>query len=330
MYQSTYIPVNMKRPDCAVYSKTNKFPEDRLIRAYKYISGEKVTGLSMDENFVVFLDDQTIRWTIPEIMQAYYAYTTAADNSFSYYTINGDDGVPHLFVSKVFRSHRILVNALTMQSVILSNRQHISKVASLINKTVGTVFCYNLFRVISSLEENKGRFLTSLIVYRDTQDEAVVLSPITSEDTGNGFMIGIEVIEDWRNIIDNKLTEGDLFTFDGSVFTHKILTTYEPVSLQYVQYAISQYDRAKSKKSNYIDLENQNYHTMYFYSTNQRYLVNAKTLECLIVSNRIIKKQLNDCAAKAFSSNDKLLSLWLSAQEDSNAEKAKAARQTSA
>jgi hypothetical protein len=94
MFLSTYLPVNVRRTNCAIYSNEKVFPEDKLVKAYQYITDVPVDGVVMEDGFITFIDAPEIRWTLPEIYLAYEAYKTAVENNFSFYIVSNDEGIP--------------------------------------------------------------------------------------------------------------------------------------------------------------------------------------------------------------------------------------------
>ena len=55
MFISTYLPVNMHRTNCAVYSSEKVFPEEKLLKAYSFVTGHAVEGVEWNDGNVVFL-----------------------------------------------------------------------------------------------------------------------------------------------------------------------------------------------------------------------------------------------------------------------------------
>lgn len=315
MFLSTYLPVNMHRVNCAIYSAEKVFPEERLVQAYAYITDHPVEGVVMSEGNVSFIDDPDISWTLPEIYLAYEAYSVAIQNNFSYYMVKDKAGIPQLFISKAFRGHRILVNAFTMQSVLLGNKQLVTKAASLIDRTYPTAHCLELFNVLSRIENGSAKFLPALLVNRQTSDEYMVVSPITTLMSDVTTVYGVELIDDMKALVENP----DLELEEVSVVDGKFVCTayklWPALPRELVEYLLSTYDKLQEKKSNYIDMCDEDWNSILYFSTNYRYLVNAKTFECVVIKNQHLKESLIELAKNSTNPKEVLQMTWALANE---------------
>ena len=311
MFYSTYIPTNIGRSDCAVYSDTKVFDQAHLVRAYNFLThtGEQSVGVECVKSCVTFMDDPTISWTIHEVYFAYKALKTAVDNNFGFFIVKDLDGIPQLFVSKNFRNHRILVNALTTRSVVLTNPIRITCVTSLIDKKVPYTFCQEVYRNLEAIEDGATNILSLLIVHSGSIDEYVVTNPYTLPYGAYIRTYGADLVEEMRQLTlgvteteSLKFTELGIERIDG--------ITWPLIAPVFAQDLVKRYDDAKARKSNYIPIYDEDLEDALYFSTNSRYLVRAKTLEFATVTNKQIKKLLNVMANKDSNTHSEIEMAW--------------------
>ncbi len=318
MFLSTYVPVDMHRVNCAIYSAEKIFPEERLLFAYELITSGRANGVYMKDDCVMFIDDDKTRWTLAEIYLAHEAYAQAKRSSFSYYTARDVNGIPQLFISKSFRGHRLIVNAFSMRTLLLSNGKLVAKAASLIDKTIGSRDAVDLFNSMSAIESGSAKFLPAVIAYRGTVDEYMAVSPVMTPTAEIGTIYGSEDMEGIKAALGEdaddengmyKLTEsGELKRVD--------IESMPPIPVDVARYLIEVYDKMLTKKSNYIELRNENYMPEMYFSTNQRYLVNARTFECVVIKNQYMKALLTACSKQDTISSGQLYMIWSLAKSE--------------
>lgn len=317
MFMSSYLPVNMKRMNCAVYSAEKVFPEEKLLAAYSFITDHDVEGIFMHDGNVSFFEAPETVWTIPEIYLAYEAYKQAAKNNFSYYIVKNDEDIPQLFVSKAFKGHRLLVNAFTMRTVLLGNKQLVNKVASLIDKTASSSYCIDLFNTLQSIELGSAKFLPALIYEKDTSDESLIVSPMLTPMSEVTNTYGADLIEEFRKVRENPNLVTESVKIDGGeVVRYDLPKSWTPMSTEHVDYIINTYDKIREKKSNYACIHDTNYNPVLYFSTNQRYLVNARTFECVIIKNQHTKSLLADFVRRNVVSQGEATMAWMLAKTE--------------
>lgn len=316
MFISTYLPVNMHRVNCAIYSSEKVFPEEKLLQAYSFITGHAVEGVEWNDGNVTFTDDPDTLWTLPEIYLAYEAYNQAAINKFSFYVVKDAENIPQLFISKAFKGHRILVNAFTMHSVLLGKQQLVNKAASMIDKTATSHYCVDLFNTMRDIERGSAKFLPAIIVNKDTEDEYMSVSPMLTAFTDVTTYYAKDVLDELREIRDdhNKVTKS--FKFENDMYVRYDSRTWRPLSPEHVDYILNTYDNIKTKKSNYIEFHNENYETELYFSTNFRYLVDAKTFECIVIKNQHTRNLLISFSKRCLVTSNELQLAWMLAKTE--------------
>lgn len=318
MFFSTYLPVNLHRSNCTVYSRTKSFPEARLIAAYNLLNGEGDHGTAyiMSNGVVGFVDDPSILWKLPEVFLAYEAYTVAMQENFSFYVIRDEADIPQIFVSKKFCGHRIIVNAFTFKSLLLTDEIHLDKVTALIDKATSRIDGQNVFETLCNINEGKAKYLTSLLVCRGTEDETLFVSPMMSLYSDYTTQYSTELISEYGAVRDGKVPETSSVTTEGCKFIRKDINGYPAFNISHVNFLTSQVEKCYAKKSNYVILGDEDMTPVLFYSTNNRYLVKASTFEIITVTSQLVRNMLNELANNSSNSIDSLNTAWKIAKED--------------
>lgn len=318
MFISTYIPVNVNRTNCAVYSESKMFPRERLVAAAEKLQGGNPAGVILEEGIISFIDDTSIQWTVAEVYLAYETLKIAEENDFGFYMVRDVNNILQLFVSKSFKRSRILINAFNMQSVLLTKAQLVTKAASIIDKTYTTAQCSNIFNTLRDIENGAAKFLNALILYRDTNDEVMCMNPLTTIMADVNTFYPVEVINELRKLLEDPTAESKDFKFENGKFfpLGDYTYHYEPMKEAFVKDLIATYDKVRARKSNYIPLVDDHGNTRLYFSTNHRYLVNADTFECLIIKNQHTKMYLEYLATKQMTSRDQLDLVWMLAKTE--------------
>lgn len=308
----------MRRTNCAIYSRTKFFPEARLLDAHNLLeNGSGNTAHILSDGTISFTDDLTIVWTVPEVFLAWEAYQVALAENFSFYTVKDDAGIPQLFISKQFRSHRIIVNAFTFKTLLLTNKMLVNKAAALVDKKLSRIEGQRLFDSMLNIEEGRSKYLNSLFMGRGTPDETMIVSPISSLYSDYTVMYGTDLIQDYKAVSENKSLDTAGVYFSNGYYIRKGMDTYPAFTQEHVNYLLEQYEKCCEKKSNYIALCTEDMEPMLYYSTNCRYLVDAFTFEILTVTSQCIKAMLNSMCSKEFCTIESINLAWKLAKEDS-------------
>lgn len=318
MYTSTYVPVNMHRLNCAVYSNEKVFPEKKLLKAYEKVSGNgDGAGVVYSNGVVSFMDEPNVYWSLPEIYLAYNAYQQALKNNFSFYTATNKLGVPQLYISKAFKGCRILIDAYSMKSILLQNPQLVAKATSLIDKKLTNIETVDIFKAMSAIENGSGKFLPGLIVGRDSDDEFMVVSPIMTPWTENMAIYGMDYVAEIEELLATGQDQvGSAIRSEAGILYENMLNSLPPMPYDVANYIVSLAGKIKEKKSNYVELQDEDYVVHLYFSTNQRYLVNAQTFECVVIKNQHIKSLLTHYASQNNTPRDQLHMAWALAKTE--------------
>lgn len=297
MFYSTYLPVNMQRNNCAVYSADKKFPEDLLLLAHKSLTEGLQSGVIMEDNIITFLNYPDICWTISEVYLAYTAYEVAKKNNFSYYAVYDKTDNVELFISKSFVGHRIIVNAFTFGSVLITSRKLVSKVATMIDGKFEHIYCMDVFDVIKNVERGDSKYLPAVVVNRGTVEEYTAFSPIQTMFHDITTFYATDLLEEFKAVSeDHDLVTESVKYVDGK-FLRYDLSYWVPMPQEHIDYIISTYYKMLEKKSSYVAIEGEDCKTHLYFSTNGRYLVNARTFECVIIKNMHTRNLLTKLAS---------------------------------
>lgn len=317
MFRSTYLPVNMQRINCAVYSNEKCFPKDSLLEAYKVASGDYSTTMTMSDGYITSMTDPTVHWSMEEVFLAYQAYDQAEKANFSFYMAKDKTNIPQLFISKAFKGHRILVDAFSMRSITLGNRQLVTKAATLIDKTITMRESTDLFHTMCAIEQGSAKFLPALLVGRGTSEEYIAFSPMTMPWSENTTFFGTDLIKEIIEVMNGAGSCGSVSRNErGDIYRNDMDGIYQPMSEDVVAYIVDIYYRTMDKKSNYVELYNPNYEVELFLSTNNKYLVNAKTFEVVVLKNQHVKNLLMEFVKMQTVSSDQLQLAWMLAKTE--------------
>lgn len=293
MFYSTYIPVNVNRMNCAIYSNEKVFDKEHLLRAYEHLKGINChNGVTMTHEGVSFIDSPEICWSIAEVYLAHEALMNAEKNKFSFYAVRDLDGIPQLFVSRAFSGQRILVNAFTTRSILVTNPQHVSKIASMIDKQFAYVYCQELYSMLEAISLGNNRYLDALIVGAGSKDEYLVLNQYTITYGNIIDSIGADTIADLNEMVDKKLEKNEQFIQKDGYIKRTDVSYWPTLLVNQVKFISNLYENCKSKKKNYISICNEDLEDALFMSTNGRYLVKARTLECITIGNTQVRELL--------------------------------------
>ena len=294
MFYSTYLPVNIGRKNEYVYSDTECYPVEYLKLAKEALtSNTSCNGRVVISNGIVsFIDRDDFCWSIPNVYLAWEAYDCAVRNNFSFYTVCNQKGIPQLFISKEFKRTRILVSAFTFKSIIVRSTKLIRKIAGMIDHKYSNLFCMNLFDVINKVEHGSNRFLEALIIERDTIDQSMIVNPMLTLYSETTVDYSGELIEEMRQIINGETDRTESLHRENHTIVRHDLSYWPPMSEEHCRDIIALYDKMLLKKNNYIVLNGDDCEPYLYVSTNWRYLVNAATLECIVIKNSYLKKLL--------------------------------------
>lgn len=292
MFYSTYVPVNINRVNCAIYSAEKVFDKPHLLQAYEFLTGKNTTnGVVRTPEGISFVDEPNIYWSMPEVFLAYEALQVAEKNKFSFFTIKDTNGIPQLFVSKSFSGQRILVNALTSKSILLSNPQYVSKVASMIDKSYSYTYCQELYSVLEAITEGSNRYLDAVLIGAGSKEEYMALNHYTVSHGNIIGYLGVDIIEELETVLSTGESSETFTISDGSIRRND-LSYWPSLLVSQAQTLVNAYHKCIKKKLNYVVIRNSDMEDGLYLSTNGRYLVKAVTLECVPITNTQVRELL--------------------------------------
>lgn len=317
MFQSDYLPVNIGRQNVTVYSERFTFP-GTLLKAAKAVlaDGAVDPNVILDNGMITFISNPEYSWTIPAIYVASEMLAIAEANKFGYFTVTDRNGIPQLFVSKKIKGHRILVNALTFASVVVTKPNLERVVAAMIDHSYTTVHCIAVFNTIAALERNANNYLDAIIVDRGTESETMCVSPITVMYSNIWEYYSADMLQEMKLLCDGSETETENFKLQNNLVTWKRNETLQSVPVVHMQEMLDLYDRIVAKKCNYICLMSNDCNSHYYISTNWRFFVKANTFEVCVVTNSLLRKTLQQYAKAGDTPVIELNSLWELAKQE--------------
>lgn len=312
MFHSKYIPVNLFRENASVHSPKIVYPIDLLTIAHEaLVKDSSANGqVTVNSGKVSFLEHPEIVWTVPEIYLAWEAYQVGLENKFSFYIVNSTIGTPAMYVSKAFKKTRIIVNPYNFRSLIITQPQQLKKVSSMIDKTYPIEYCIDMFTVFQNLESRTNNYLDAIIVDRDNADESLVVSPITSLYSEYFTIYSKQLIEDYRKIIADHEVVTELAAYKNGMIARTNLTKDYAISEDYAKALVEMYDKAYAKKSNYVEIMDMHYNTIYYVSTNWKYLVNAATFEVVVIQGANTRQLIKNCVKEKTVTKLFMYTIW--------------------
>lgn len=289
MFTSKFIPVKVQsEKETTVYSAGKVFPASLLDQVQAYVTGQGDGGnnVVIKEGMYTFKSNPEYLWTLADIVQACEALRVARENQFSFYIVYNNQKIPNLFISSRFDTCRILVNAFTYRSVIVSDPQLVKKLSSMIGRSYEDAYLDNLFNMIHAKESGRSRYLDGVICNRYSDEAQLTVNPLMDININNGPWYDLSEIEELRQIVYEKVQETENYKVDGSFITKPEVPSAQPISFDYANFLIGLCDRLLEKKTDYITLVDEETCYPYLYlSTNFKYLVKASTFECATISN---------------------------------------------
>lgn len=319
MFDNDYIPVNVNRNNSAVYSNSEVYPVAIMTKVYNALTSENSSDVIVTDGVISIVSMPEIKWQLTSFYLAYNAYKVALKNNFSFYAVMNEHGVPALFVSKQFKGNRILCNAYTMKCVLISGKNYVSRIGTMIDHTYSNSYCMHLFEVFAGVCSGSTRYLKAVLINKDTDNECMMVSPVLtmhSEDCGGYYA---ECIKEFEDLVAGA-TETDTFKFENGAICGK--GDYECLpsfSMQHAKSMIELYDKLKEKNVSYIPIYTESSDTSYiayYLSTDGNTLVHAETFECIRLRNSHTKQLFAMYASKQVCTLNELQLGWMLAKTE--------------
>lgn len=289
MFTSKFIPVKVQAVnETVVYSAGKVFPAKLLDQAHAFATGEGDDGnnVVVKEGVYTFKTNPDYLWTLADIVQAYESLRVARENKFSFNVVYNTRKVPNLFISSRFDTCRILVDAFTYRSIVVSDQQLVKKLSSMIGGQYDDTYLLNLFDMVVAKESGRNRYLDGIICHRYHDNAYLTVNPLMDINVNNGPWYELTEIDQLRKIVFEDAKETETFIVSGEFIKKKEVEVFTPIGLDYAHFLISLCDRLLEKKTDYIELVNEDTYEPYLYlSTNFKYLVKASTFECATIRN---------------------------------------------
>lgn len=314
MFTSMFLPVKVKStPETAVHTDRLIYPANLLEQAYAYannLEGHNNNVMTADGH-ITFKSNPEIRWALPNVVLAYEALKVARENNFSFFIVYNTRNTPCLYVSTAFNGHRILVDAYTMRSLIVTKPNIITKLVSMLNKRYEDMYLHDLFEMIKIMETGRSNYLEGIIVDRYEEDPYLAVNPLLDIYYDNSIWFGFDELQELQDIVENNADETDSYILQGALVHKKNVKTDKPITTAYVKQILKLRDRLLEKKTNYIAMcSKEDFTPALYVSTNFRYLVNNRTFECLTITNVALQEWIRYYAQQTATPRYMLDQLW--------------------
>ena len=313
MFYSRYLPVKVKsKNECAVYTNDKVFPADLLEQAFAYVSGSANANNNVftKDMMITFKSNPDVMWSLPEIIMAHDALNIARDCNFSYFLIYNDNNIPMYFVSSRFNNARILVDALTMRSIVVTKPVLVKKLSSMIGKKFADIYLVEFYNMIVTVEAGRHKYLDGVIVDRYSDEAFLTVNPLMDIEVEHKWW-GFDELDELEKIVYEQATETEVFEYNGYLISKKDCNVFTPITVEYAHSLLDLRQRLLEKKTDYFAMRDEiNYDPVLYLSTNFRYLVNANTLECATMTNITLQEWVRSYAANEYNSKETLNLLW--------------------
>lgn len=313
MYTSRFLPVKVQSAsEAAVHTAECIYPWKLLEEAHDHLTGvTQSSNVILSNNNIRFASDPDIRWFMCDVVNAYEYFLTAKNNKFSFFPIYSTKGVASLYVSTIFKNTRLLVDAYSMSTVLVTKQQLIKKLSSMIDQRYEVSLLLDIFRYARLLESGSKNFLDAWLVNPLSEEGYVAVNPVTALYTDNTLWYAQDVLEEIESIVKGECDETDTFILQANCIDRKDLSYWTPMSMDWCKYIVETWRKLESRSRSYIPLAlNDTYEPACYCSTDFCHVVRASTGEHVTVKNKNFKDTLRACVKEEFITPSAFYTLW--------------------
>lgn len=312
MFRSTFIPT-MEDDTVGVFHTNKYFDFDHLVRAVQLLmSGEDSddNGTHQHLGKVSFDDLPGQDWPIFEIFMANKVLSVATKTGFWFTPVRALQGTPCLFVSIPFNDNCVVINAMTSASIIVRDPLQTRAMQSLKSRATDYVYLQQVFDMLSRSEDPNVNVLKALKVTDLEGGSYMVVNLFTFPLASEIDSYGVEILEEMDSLLRGRARETESLVITPQGIKRKDLNYWPIIPRVTAQQIVDTYHEIVEQRSNYTPIYDINQEDYLYWSTNQRYLVRANTLECVVVNNQHLKNLLNLVADGGACDRGNLDVLW--------------------
>lgn len=313
MYKSRFLPVKVQSAsEASVHTSECTYPWNLLKEAHDHLTGvTQSPNVILSNNNVCFASNPDIRWFMCDIVNAYEYFTLAKENKFSFFPIYSNKGVVSLYVSTIFKNTRILVDAYSMNTVLVTKQQLIKKLSSMIDQRFEVSLLLDIFRYARLLEAGCKNFLDAWLVNPESDEGYVAVNPVTALYTENTIWYAFDELQEIEQIVTGQCDETESFILQANCLDRKDLPKYQPISMDWAKSVVETWRKLESRARSYIPIMSADTGEPVCYcSTDLCHVIYASTGEHVTVKNKNFKDTLRMCLQEEEITPSAFYTLW--------------------
>lgn len=314
MYKSKYLPVKVySNTEAAVHTAETVYPINLLCDAHEYLTGKQNTNVIVRNNNVSFVSNQDVRWFMCDIVNAYELFQIAKDNKFAFFPIYDKKGILSLYTSSTFNSARLLVDAFTMNTVLVTKTSLVKKLSQMIDQKFSVTYLLDLFRYATMFESGHKNFIDAWLCQLDANDSYMALNPLTALYLENSIYYGYDELEELERIVLHEETQAGNYVLDGNFVKRTDLSYWTPMTVDWCRTLVMQWKKLLVKNSLFIQLPYADtLETICYVSSDLSHAIHANTGEMVSIKNKNLKDMIRMCLAEGSITSSDFQMLWSS------------------
>lgn len=312
MVTATYLPIKVfSETEASVHTEKTVYPWALLKEVHDHFNGKMSLDVIRQNGYITFISKPEIRWTMHDIVSAYEYFTIAKANKFTFYPIYDLKGTIGLYVSSIFKDHRVLVDAFTMRQVIVGKPILVKRLSTMIDGKFDLDYLLNLFTYASELEKGHKNFFDGWLSDLGTDEECFNVNPVTAMYPENGTWYGTDEMVEIEQIVKGETKETETFILQGGMVDDKTRKKFKPMSLDWCRYIVDLYRKVDSKRGSFITVyDEDSLEPLMYISTDLRHAIHYGTGEHVNIRNKSLRSLVQNCILNEFITREQFSLLW--------------------
>ena len=314
MFKSKFLPVKvLSATEASVHTSEQVYPYPLLKEAYEHLNGNLSSNVIITKNGnITFASNPDILWFMVDVVKAYEYFSVARENKFSFLPIYDSKGVVALYASSVFKNTRLLVDAYTMNTVLVTKTQLIKRLSTMVDHKYNTLHLLDVFRYARLLEDGYKNFLDSWLVSPNADEGYMHVNPLSSLYADNNVWWAFDQLEELEKLVKGECTETETFVIQANAVDRKDMSKWQPMSMDWCKQLVTSWRKLEERNRSYVPiLCDEDYMPICYVSTDLRHVVSAATGECLSVKNKSFRETLRNCLKQGDISRGAFYTLWV-------------------
>lgn len=312
MFLSTYLPLKVaSKTEAAVHTSENIYPYELLQEAHDSLTGKPSNNVIVNNGNISFVSNPEIRWFLCDIVNAYERFQIAKESKFAFFPVYNMKGTISLYVSSVFKCSRLLVDAYTMQTVLVTKAALIKRLSTIIDKRVESSYAMNLFQYARALEAGYKNYLDAWISNAGTDDELVCMNPLTCLYVENSEWYFWDELTEIEQIVTGATVETERYILQSNTLRRKDLEHETPISVEWGKHVVTTWHKLHERQRSYLPINDiEEKYPLCYCSTDLHHFVDAATGEHVTVKNKSFRETLKQCVTDEYIDRNAYNVLW--------------------